>query len=150
MKTGIILLVEDSVDDVELTRRIFRQCRIRNAIRVVSNGEDAHAYLQGIGVYGNRDAHPEPVLTLLDLQLPRMKGWEVLSALGRPQLTKLSPIVVLSGITDLKQVQECYKLGSTSFLIKPLSTAEVLSLVNKSPRLVMSPAENGEYELNCV
>src|SRR5262245_62174456 len=75
---GVILLAEDREDEVMLLRRAFAQANFLNPLHVVSNGEEAIAYLQGEGKYANRAEYPLPTLVLLDLKMPRKDGFEVL------------------------------------------------------------------------
>ena len=123
------------MEDVDLTRSAFRRCQIYNPIRNISTGEKALAYLLGTGIYANRAAHPLPVLILLDLELPRMNGLEVLRFLGPEMIAQLCPIIILSGTADLKALTECYRLGATSFLTKPIAPEELNNLVHEIPKL---------------
>src|SRR5215831_12687863 len=80
MKTtelGVILLAEDNETDVLLTRRAFKKVGLLNPLQVVSDGEEAIAYLSGTGKYANRAEYPLPVLLLLDLKMPKKNGLEV-------------------------------------------------------------------------
>src|SRR3954471_4819084 len=74
-----ILLVEDRGDDVALARRAFGQLELRNPLHVVTDGEEALAYLSGEGKYADRSRYPIPDIMLLDLKLPRLDGFELLS-----------------------------------------------------------------------
>src|SRR5258708_20041520 len=92
-------------------------------------------------IFGARESmrtgnfHPLPVLTLLDLQLPGLKGPQVLEALRKQLSSSLCPVVILSADTDLEQVQESYRLGAASFLIKPVTVPDLLNLLRNLPRL---------------
>lgn len=74
-----ILLVEDNHDDILFIRRAFNKAQIINPLKVVEDGEEAMAYLLGQGRFGDRKEYPFPALILLDLKLPRISGYEVLS-----------------------------------------------------------------------
>src|SRR5678816_737146 len=88
-------------------------------IRDSRNGEDALAYLEGVGKYGNRDEYPLPHIMLLDLKMPRMDGFEVLRAVrGRPEFDALR-IIVLTSSEDQQDVNKAYDLGANSFVVKP-------------------------------
>ena len=148
MAKNVILLVEDSFDDVELIRRAFHRCKITNPLVVLHTGEEAVAYFQDAQADYGENAD-EPVLVLLDLNLPRLKGIEVLKTEAARSFLKRCPVVVLSGVDEMKQVNECYKLGATSFFIKPITDAEIMNLVRNIPRLALDP--QGEvFELKCV
>ncbi len=117
---AVILLADDLEDDVLLIRRAFKKGNIHNPVHVVSDGEEAIAYLKGEGKYANRDEYPLPDLMLLDLQMPHKDGFEVLRWIRQqPGLAALR-VVVLTSSEDLRDVNEAYRLGANSFLVKPL------------------------------
>ena len=144
-----ILLVEDSNDDVELVRRAFQQCKIANPIFVVSSAEEALAHL-------HRCKTPKPgtssdtTLVLLDLGLPGTDGIEVLKVLASTNQLRQCPVVVLSAASELKKVNECYKLGATSFLLKPITTADVMNLAQNIPKLRLELASTAESRPSAV
>jgi len=117
---AVILLVEDRNDDVYLVRRALSKADVRNPFFVVQNGEEALAYLDGLGKYSNRDEFPLPDIMLLDLKMPRMDGYEVLRAVRSKPDFKALRIIVLTSSEDLNDVNKAYELGANSFLVKPL------------------------------
>jgi len=120
MSEGVILLAEDGEDQVILIRRAFAKAQLLNPLHVVSNGEEAIAYLQGEGKYSNRDEYPLPCLLLLDLKMPRKNGFEVLEWIRQqPGLSALR-VVVLTGSDEMRDVNRAYQLGANSFLVKPV------------------------------
>jgi CheY-like chemotaxis protein len=124
-----ILLVEDRPADVMLIRRAFTKARIANPIQVVDNGEDAIAYLSGMGDFSNRDTHPLPALLLLDLKLPRKSGLEVLQWLrAQPEIGRL-PVVVLTSSKETSDVNRAYELGANSYLLKPVTFESLLDMM---------------------
>ena len=117
---AVILLAEDQEDEVMLLRRAFAKAKLLNPLHVVSNGEEAIAYLQGEGKYGNRDEYPLPSLMLLDLKMPRKNGFEVLEWVRKqPSLSALR-VIVLTGSDEIRDVNRAYQLGANSFLVKPI------------------------------
>jgi CheY-like chemotaxis protein len=130
---AVILLAEDEEDDVILIRRAFAKANISNPLHVVWNGQEAIAYLMGVGEYANRDEYPLPVLILLDLKMPRVGGFEVLQWLRQqPSLAPL-PVLVLTSSERIRDVNEAYRLGANSFLVKPLdfeNAVELSRLIN--------------------
>src|SRR5918992_3389842 len=116
----VILIAEDSPDDVLMLQRAFRDAVIETPLHFVANGEEAIAYLKGDGKFANRAEYPVPDLLLLDLKMPRTNGFEVLEWLQQePSLAPLRT-VVLTTSDDIWDVNRAYTLGANSFLVKPL------------------------------
>lgn len=116
---AIILLAEDDEDYVVLIKKVFATAHIPNPVHVVWNGEEAIAYLKGEGKFSNRDEYPLPDIFLLDLKMPRVNGFEVLKWVRQqPQLAALR-ILVLTSSDQIRDVNEAYRLGANSFLVKP-------------------------------
>jgi CheY-like chemotaxis protein len=133
----VILLADDSDDDVTMFRRAFRRAGFQNPIQVVSHGEDAVAYLKGEGRFANRSEYPLPALLLLDLKMPRKNGFEVLQWL-REEISLRSLIVVVLTTSDAVQdINRAYRLGANSFLTKPLSTGEFDQMLDAMHRYWM-------------
>jgi CheY-like chemotaxis protein len=145
-----ILLVEDSPDDVLLVQRAFRKVGATSPMHVVPDGEQAMAYLAGIGVYADRDRHPLPSLVLLDLKLPRRSGFEVLEWVRRQPGLRRLPVVVLTGSDEAADVDRAADLGANSYLVKPVGFDPLLEIVrnlrlywltlNQKPNLGGPPA----------
>jgi CheY-like chemotaxis protein len=124
-----ILLVEDDPDDVALITRAFRNAKLANPVEVVTDGDEAVAYLAGDGAFGDRESHPLPVLMLLDLKLPRRSGFEVLEWLrGQPVLSRLR-VVVLTSSRESSDVNRAYELGANSYLVKPVGFDSLLDMM---------------------
>ncbi len=124
-----ILLVEDDPDDVFLIQRAFRGANLANPMRVLNDGEEAIAYLEGRGDYADRTRHPLPMLMLLDLKLPRRSGLEVLEwRRTQPGLRRL-PTVVLTSSRDHTDVNRAYDLGANSYLVKPVAFEALMDIV---------------------
>jgi CheY-like chemotaxis protein len=114
-----ILVVEDDSTDVLLLERAFRRANLSTRLHIVSNGEEAIAYLKGEGPYSNRETCPMPELILLDLNLPRKSGFEVLAWVRDHRELKSVPIIVLTGSRRTIDVDQAYALGASSYLAKP-------------------------------
>jgi CheY-like chemotaxis protein len=141
---GEILLVEDSATDAELTQLAFRRARIANPLRVVSSAEEAWQYLLGQGPYAKRGA-TQPLLILLDLQLPRMSGIELLRQLKLDERTRDLSVVSLSGTTDAPAIVTCLKLGIDDHLIKPIDFKNLVRVTRKLKlRLSRTPPTTGQ------
>jgi CheY-like chemotaxis protein len=102
---------------------------VLNPIRGVPDGEQAIAYLNRDEPYNDCEKYPLPILFLLDLNMPRKSGFDVLSWLQACPKTNLG-VVVLTGIAGLKEVDRAYALGAHSFLVKPLVIQDFLNLAN--------------------
>jgi two-component system response regulator len=120
-RNGIILLVEDNPDDVELTLRAFERSNIANRIVVVGDGQAALDYLWATGEYARRDAHPMPEVVLLDLKLPKIDGLEVLRRLRADDRTRHLPVVILTSSSEDRDRLRSYDLGANSFVQKPVA-----------------------------
>jgi two-component system response regulator len=117
---GIIFLVEDNPDDVDLTRRAFRKSNVTNEVIVARNGQEALDYLfaQGDQIGTSLNALPEVVL--LDLNLPKIDGLEVLRQIRAHERTRRLPVVVLTSSNEERDVLSSYDLGANSFIRKPI------------------------------
>ena len=115
-----ILLVEDNPDDVELTRIAFAEAKIANDLVVVSDGAQALDFLFARGEYAHRDPADLPSIVLLDLNLPKVDGREVLQAIRASEATRNLPVVVLTTSAEPFDVEASYALGVNSYIQKPV------------------------------
>ena len=115
-----ILLVEDNPDDVELTRIAFNEAKIANTLVVARDGAEALDYLFARGAHAGRDPANLPSIVLLDLNLPKVDGREVLQAIRGNELTRSLPVVVLTTSVEPFDVEASYALGVNSYNQKPL------------------------------
>ena len=120
MSSRPILLVEDNPDDVELTRIAFAEANIANGLEVVVDGAEALDYLFARGQYAHRDPDDLPSIVLLDLNLPKIDGREVLQAIRANEKTRGLPVVVLTTSTEPFDVEASYALGVNSYIQKPV------------------------------
>jgi CheY-like chemotaxis protein len=116
----MFLLVEDNPDDSLLLRQAFNRGNLLNPMHVVTSGEAALEYLQGSGRYANREEFPLPSVVLLDLRLPGMSGLEVLRWIRSQSTLQTLRVIVLTSSESLQDVNQAYKLGANSFLVKPM------------------------------
>jgi CheY-like chemotaxis protein len=129
MKDGIILLVEDNPDDVELTLRAFKQNNIFNDVVLARDGVEALDYLTGKGIYEGRDTGDLPVVVLLDLKLPKIDGLEVLKQIRGNELTRLLPVVILTSSNEEQDIINGYKLGANSYVRKPVDFVKFIEAI---------------------
>ena len=121
-----ILLVEDNPDDIMITQRAFAKGRILNKLYVVQNGEEAIEFLRKRGKF--KDA-PTPTLVLLDLNMPKVNGFEVLEQIKGDKELKSIPIVVLTSSERDKDIEEAYKRGCNSYIVKPVNFENFIKTV---------------------
>ena len=115
-----ILLVEDNPDDVELTRIAFREAKVANNLVVVNDGAEALDYLFARGAHAGRNPDELPSIVLLDLNLPKLDGREVLQAIRAEPVTRDLPVVVLTTSAEPFDVEATYALGVNSYIRKPV------------------------------
>lgn len=120
MTEKAILLVEDNPDDVELTRIAFAESKIANPLVVVGDGAEALDYLFARGQHADRKDKPLPSIVLLDLNLPKVDGREVLQAIRADERTRMLPVVVLTTSAEPFDVEASYALGANSYIQKPV------------------------------
>ena len=123
--TGSILLIEDDEDDALLVKEAFEAAGVGNAVRHVADGEEALNYLQGKGQYSQRDLHPLPTLVLLDLQLPKLSGLEVLQWMRKQPAFRTVIVVIIAGLPLDGEIQRAYLFGANSLLIKGTSQEQL-------------------------
>jgi CheY-like chemotaxis protein len=125
---GVILLAEDTEDDVLLIRRALFKGGVSNPVQVVRNGAEAISYLKGEAEFTDRDEYPLPELMLLDLKMPIVDGFEVLRWVRRQPLLAALRVLVLTSSDSLRDVNLAYRLGANSFLVKPFEFEDCLQL----------------------
>jgi len=116
----VILLVEDNDDDAELTVMAFREAKIANPVLRLEDGVEALDYLFARGKHAGRDASDKPAVVLLDLNLPRLGGLDVLEALRADEQNKHLPVVVLTSSTEDKDRLAAYRHHANSYVQKPV------------------------------
>lgn len=127
----MILLVEDNPDDELLTLRAFRKNNFAHQIQVVRDGEEALSYLFATGKYKDRDANDLPELILLDLNLPKISGLEVLRRIRNDQRTRLTPVVILTTSDEPNDRLKSYGLSANSFIRKPVDFDAFIDVIGQ-------------------
>lgn len=131
MSNNIILLVEDNPDDVELTLRAFKKSNLKNEIAIARDGVEALDFLFGTGSHAGRDTTEVPQLVMLDLNIPKIDGLEVLQAMRADERTKLIPVVVLTSSREQEDIVKSYRFGANSFVRKPVDFLEFVQAVQQ-------------------
>lgn len=139
-----ILLVEDNLQDAELTIRALRKQNMANRITHLQDGAEALDFVFARGAHAHRDANDTPKVVLLDLKLPKVSGLEVLRELKRNELTRAIPVVIVTSSREDPDIKTAYKLGANSYVVKPVefdAFADAVCklglywlLVNQSPK----------------
>ncbi|MDH4284047.1 MAG: response regulator [Gallionellaceae bacterium] len=125
-----ILLVEDNPDDEELARLAFAENRLDGELVVMRDGQEALDYLLAAGEYAGRDANEQPRLVLLDLNIPKISGLEVLRRIRADERTRLQPVVVLTSSKEERDLVASYSLGANSYIRKPLDYGSFVEAVH--------------------
>jgi chemotaxis family two-component system response regulator Rcp1 len=121
-----ILLVEDNPSDVLLTQIAMKQCKIVNNLHVAEDGEEALAFLRREGKHAGA---PRPDLVLLDLNLPRMDGREVLATIKSDMALRTIPVVVLTTSDAERDVTQSYALHANAYITKPVDITQFVRVV---------------------
>jgi CheY-like chemotaxis protein len=116
-----ILLIEDNPDEAELAIRSLKKNHLANSLVHIDDGATALDYIFSRGKYTDSAAHPHPRLILLDLNLPKVGGLDILKQVKSDERTKMIPIVVLTSFQEQRDVIESYKLGVNSYIVKPVN-----------------------------
>ncbi|MGB1237706.1 MAG: response regulator [Pseudomonadales bacterium] len=126
MKSINILLIEDNLGDIELTRESLSRGKLKNNLEVVTDGERALDYLFQRGEYQQAQ---RPDIILLDLNLPKISGREVLQALKNSEQTRDIPVIILSSSKDAMDIKQSYQLHANCFVSKPVSLNSFIEVV---------------------
>ena len=138
-----ILLAEDNEDDVVLFQHRLHVAKILNPLQIVTDGEEVIAYLCGEGKYADRTVYPVPIVLFLDLRMPKIDGYQILSFLQTNTPHPNLPVIVLSVLGELKDMAEAYLRGAKSFLVKPVAAHEILETLRAIPTLTLEPENEG-------
>ncbi len=126
-----ILLVEDQSYDADLTRRALKVNNLDDNFLHINDGKEALDFLMARGKYTHRQELANPVVVLLDLDLPRVHGTKILKELRNTERTKNIPVVVLTVSADDPMIKECYDLGANSFIVKPVDSVKFHEAINE-------------------
>ncbi len=131
MEEKMILLVEDNPDDEALTLRALKKNNIGNNLVVVRDGAEALDFLFGTGAYVDRDIQNLPQIILLDLNLPKIGGLDVLRRIRQEELTRLLPVVILTSSKEEQDLIKGYSLGANSYVRKPVDFNQFIEAVHQ-------------------
>jgi CheY-like chemotaxis protein len=128
-KPAVILLAEDDPGDQELTRRALEQSRIRNELYIVEDGEEALDYLLRRGKYEDPTSSPKPDLMLLDLNMPKMDGKQLLKQMRADPRLRRIPVVALTTSKQESDIICTYDLGANSYIVKPVNMDQFINSI---------------------
>jgi CheY-like chemotaxis protein len=128
-KTGEILLVDDSADDVELAVSVLAGSWPAEHIVVAQDGAEAADYLYRRGAYAGRGPE-QPLLILLDIKMPKVDGLELLRVVKSDEQLKSIPVVMLTSSREERDIRDSYRLGCNGYVVKPMVYAEFQTAVN--------------------
>jgi CheY-like chemotaxis protein len=126
-----ILLVEDNPDDYEAAIRSFKAAHLDNPVHWCKTGKDALDFLKHEGAYAGSEASSKPALILLDLNMPGIDGRKLLELAKRDPGLKKIPIVVLTTSSDERDVSQCYELGASTYIQKPVDFDGLIGAVHR-------------------
>ena len=131
MNRKTILLVEDNANDEYLTLRALKKHNVANDVVVAHDGVEALDYLFATGAHAGRDTRELPLVVLLDLKLPKVDGLEVLRRVRGDERTRLLPVVILTSSNEERDVINGYKLGTNSYVQKPVDFTAFMDAVGQ-------------------
>lgn len=126
-----ILIVEDNLDDAELTIRALRKSHLANNVTHLLDGAEALDFLFGNGAYAGRDILNIPKVILLDLKMPKVNGLEVLKRIKEEPHTRMIPVVILTSSAEDPDVKKCYELGANSYIVKPVEFHDFARVISE-------------------
>lgn len=131
MNRKVILLVEDNPDDEALTLRALKKNRLSNEVIVARDGEEAINYLFALSSFVGRDITDWPAVVLLDIQLPKVGGLDVLKRIRSDERTRRMPVVILTSSKEERDLIQSYDLGVNSYVRKPVNFDEFVKAVSQ-------------------
>lgn len=126
-----ILLVEDNMSDAELTIRALKKNNLANKLVHLEDGQEALDFIFAEGNYSERKIADTPKVILLDLKMPKINGIQVLQKIKSDERTKKIPVIVLTSSKEDPDIQECYRLGVNSYVVKPVQFEKFLQAVSE-------------------
>lgn len=130
-KTAKILIVDDNAPDREVMKRALRKGKVLCEVNDVADGEQALLYLKNLPPYDDKQRYPTPDLVLLDINMPRLDGLQVLEAIRADQNLRRLPVVVLSSSDRDADILNSYKFGVNAYVRKPVDSVEFIAAIQK-------------------
>ena len=152
MQPGTVLYAEDEPNDIFFLKHAFQRVGILHALQTVEDGQEALEYLSGDGPFADRELYPLPFLILLDINMPRKDGFEVLAWIRQEHRFKLLPVLMFTSSAHPADVAKARELGADDYLVKPSDTRKLDAIVqsvhddwlsSRTPRSVWSLGQSG-------
>jgi CheY-like chemotaxis protein len=124
-----ILVADDDSNDAFLIQRAFAKAGVTSPLRIVKDGQEALDYLEGKGTFATRDRQELPNTLILDVKMPRLNGFDVLTWVKSSDAFRRLPVIMFSSSGELRDVNRAYDLGANSYLVKPGTAEELLRIV---------------------
>ena len=151
MRPCTILYAEDDENDIFFLRHALEQVRSPHTLKALPDGQQAIEYLAGEGDFGDRERHPLPSLVLLDINVPRKSGLEVLEWIRRQSQFKSLPVLMLTSSTRQEDMAKALQLGADDYLSKPSHPLELVELVKSlQDRWLSQPTLSSSHPLKEV
>lgn len=128
IKPVVILMVDDDIEDIYSTKRAFKEGKFANDFRHVKDGDELIEYLENKGVYADEPSNPTPHIILLDINLPKKSGIEILKDLRGDERYRSIPVVMLTTSENEGDILDSYDRGANSFITKPVSIEGMLQV----------------------
>jgi CheY-like chemotaxis protein len=126
-----ILLVEDNPDDIDITKRAIKEAKVINKFWIVRDGQEALDFLEHKGEYSNPATSPKPGLILLDINLPKLNGIDVLKAIKQDPHLRRIPVIMLTVSKRDEDIIKSYENGCNSFIQKPINFENFVAVVKE-------------------
>ncbi len=130
MELKRILLVEDNINDIELTLTALEECNLANAVDIANDGAEALDYLYYRGKFSDRPPGI-PAVIMLDLKLPKVNGLEVLKKVKEDPKLKLIPVVILTSSREDRDITDGYNFGANAYVVKPVEFVSFVKAIRE-------------------
>jgi CheY-like chemotaxis protein len=128
-RKSVVLIVDDDPNDIELMELAFEKAKAPCGLMSVSDGAEAIRYLSGEGKYSDRKQFPMPLLVLLDINMPRVNGFDVLAWIQKSAPSRFPLVITLSYSHLESDIRRAYELGTSAYIAKPVDLDSSVSLV---------------------
>lgn len=128
-RSTAILIVDDDEDDTIMTIRAVERLKLQHGVIPIPDGQELMNYLNRSGLYADAKRFPRPALILLDLNMPRLSGMEVLRQIKSDSRFRKIPVIILSTSDAERDVRDAYECGANAYITKPISFTGVLDMI---------------------